>query len=81
MQFVQMRRRPGRCRSYCDHFEPGYRDIVVLGLAILDILRCQAMPWHFEYSEDRLLQICGIINDEVMCAPDMWDLDGRLDLR
>jgi hypothetical protein len=33
--------------------------------------------WCFEYPEDRLLPIHGIISDELMRAPDMWDLDSE----
>ena len=33
--------------------------------------------WEFEYPEDRLLPLKGIITDNLMRAPDMWDLDGE----
>lgn len=33
--------------------------------------------WRFEYPEDRLLPVRGIISDELMRTPDMWDLDGE----
>ena len=33
--------------------------------------------WQFEYPDDRLLRLNGIISDELMRAPDMLDLDGE----
>ncbi|KAF8799280.1 hypothetical protein BYT27DRAFT_7221909 [Phlegmacium glaucopus] len=33
--------------------------------------------WEFEYPEDRLLPLMGIITNDLMCDPDMWDLDGE----
>lgn len=33
--------------------------------------------WKFEYPEDRLLPLKGVITDDLMRAPDMWDLDGE----
>jgi len=33
--------------------------------------------WEFEYPEDRLLPLKGIITDDLMRTPDMWDLDGK----
>ena len=32
--------------------------------------------WEFEFPEDRLLPLRGIISDELMCKPDMFDSDG-----
>ena len=31
--------------------------------------------WEFEYPEDRLLPLKGVITDDLMHAPDMWDSD------
>ncbi|KAF9010842.1 hypothetical protein BDQ17DRAFT_1387976 [Cyathus striatus] len=31
--------------------------------------------WRFKYPIDRLLPLQGIITDELMCKPDMWDLN------
>jgi len=31
--------------------------------------------WRFQYPKDRLLQTDGVISDEIMRAPDMWDLE------
>ena len=33
--------------------------------------------WKFEYPEDRLLQLKGIITDDLMWTPDMWDSDKK----
>ena len=33
--------------------------------------------WHFNYPKDRLLQLRGIIADDLMRAPDMLDSDGE----
>lgn len=33
--------------------------------------------WHFEYPEDHLLPIHGIISNQLIHAPDMWDLEGE----
>ncbi|KAI9431125.1 hypothetical protein H4582DRAFT_2121694 [Lactarius indigo] len=43
----------------------------------IDLGACGNANWCFEYPEDRLLPIHGIISDELMRAPDMWDLDGE----
>ena len=41
------------------------------------MLPARRRQWHFEYPEDRLPRIHGIISDELMRAPDMCDLDGK----
>jgi hypothetical protein len=33
--------------------------------------------WEFEYPDDRLLPLIGLITDELMRTPDMWDSDGE----
>lgn len=33
--------------------------------------------WEFEYPEDRLLPLKGVITDDLMRAPDMWNSDGE----
>ncbi len=33
--------------------------------------------WEFEYPEDRLLPVKGVITDDLMRAPDMWDSNGE----
>ncbi|KAF9505747.1 hypothetical protein BS47DRAFT_1432932 [Hydnum rufescens UP504] len=33
--------------------------------------------WKFEYPYDRLLPLIGVITDELMHTPDMWDFDGE----
>ena len=36
---------------------------------------CSDTNWHFDYLEDHLLPVCGIISDELMHSLDMWNLD------
>jgi hypothetical protein len=33
--------------------------------------------WEFEYPKDRLLPLEGVITDDLMRAPDMWDSDSE----